>query len=59
MENESATAVSDESFVSEQRRLQNLRAEVDILWTVSELSRDTGVSVPEIAAKLRDIASRI
>ena len=59
MENESSPAVSDESFVSEQRRLQNLRAEVDILWTVSELSRDTGVSVPEIAAKLRDIASRI
>lgn len=59
MDNPTATEIADESFVSEQRRLQNLRAEIDILWTVSELSKNNGVPVPEIATKLKDIASRI
>lgn len=59
MDNPTATEIADESFVSEQRRLQTLRAEIDILWTVSELSKNNGVPVPEIATKLKDIASRI
>lgn len=59
MDNPTAIETADESFVSEQRRLQTLRAEIDILWTVSELSKNNGVPVPEIATKLKDIASRI
>lgn len=59
MDNPTAIEIADESFVSEQRRLQTLRAEIDILWTVSELSKNNGVPVPEIATKLKDIASRI
>lgn len=59
MDNPTAIKITDESFVSEQRRLQTLRAEIDILWTVSELSKNNGVPVPEIATKLKDIASRI
>lgn len=59
MDNPTATEIADESFVAEQRRLQTLRAEIDILWTVSELSKNNGVPVPEIATKLKDIASRI
>ena len=50
---------SDGAYVTEQQRLMNLRAEVDILWTVSELARGNSVPLPEIAEKLKSIAGRL